>query len=55
MDPLRQHQRGVSVAQVVESQSWQTTSFYHALKRLSYQVGVQRRPVGMAKNKIAIP
>ena len=43
------------MAQVVEPQPRQTTSIRQALKRLSYQIGVEGRPVGMAKSEIAIP
>ena len=52
---LRQHHGGVSVVQVVEPQPRQTTSLRQALKCLSYEVGVEGGPIGMAKNEIAIP
>ena len=43
------------MAQVVEPQPRQTTSLRQALKCLSYEVGIEGRPIGIAKNEIANP
>ena len=49
---LRQQKGGASVAQVVEPQPRQTTSLRQALKCLSYEVGIEGRPIGMEKTKL---